>query len=816
MQIVKDKFIQLSIKKQILIGICSVNVLVFVLVTGVLLISSYVIINTVYLDLISYIENEENLQLSEISNLCELQISTTTDLYKLSTQWVSNYKNNLQKYNHLLFDYKNFTNYDETYKDTLLKVPYNAVTTLKTSLENYNRNNNPHITKGVLIYNDKISIDDLNIYFKLVSASKTLITFHKTSMQKMIRNVFISSNEKQIYFSYPNDKLNPNFNDKFYFHGLFTYLEYLFYTYTSTDLNPYNNVTYTNIRKHFYYNPYIFPNIQSLIPYSPFENKNPTYILSEILALSLNYKDIDIKENYTSICDDTQPKSDISSKIKDYTLIVTNGITVTEYVENINVHYTGIKTFVTDRTLRLYSNQTCFSLINLFDFYNNLNGTNSFMKIISEKDMYPQSILDCLIYQKGREKFINAFYSDNSNLNIRRKYIIAILDEMTNNAQSSINITEFSQVQNVGLSQNCQTRQNINTSQLIKMASNVSITDHIDFKNFEFTEVKTSKRFKHKIVKSRTPVDNIFLVNKRMFLTTFTLDIFLFKAQQEIENDFSSLFQLYLGILYSILSYNLVIWSIIMLILFYLLIKVSNSLTKPIINLTKCILDLNSGDADNIEKRKQRLDKINYPDDTTINELFKVCKTLIKGGFSQDNDFAEKNKTLIKNDDITKIVKNNNLIIQERFIYNDSTFESADIFNYVEKKDIFETINDKDGLTNKSINSGNESDSSNQGITLNPIKRSSKKSIGTKYQSKDDLKTNKNCYVKTNSSIIYEPIGYYSIGNIYIERELKEIFNTLRNKLGKGPIFEAFTKLTDKGSKLRTDKAQYKPKKVDD
>ncbi len=116
--------------------------------------------------------------------------------------------------------------------------------------------------------------------------------------------------------------------------------------------------------------------------------------------------------------------------------------------------------------------------------------------------------------------------------------------------------------------------------------------------------------------------------------------------------------------------------------------KVSKDLTTPIENLIKQIKNIGNMTEINsnskYEENIKDLDKINYKDDKDINDMFTLCKDLIKGGFKiVSNRKKEKERINFINswNTISKI-KTNNLKLNESKIEEDYNKSVKNVMNF--------------------------------------------------------------------------------------------------------------------------------------
>jgi hypothetical protein len=213
----------------------------------------------------------------------------------------------------------------------------------------------------------------------------------------------------------------------------------------------------------------------------------------------------------------------------------------------------------------------------------------------------------------------------------------------------------------------------------------------------------------------------------------------------------------------------------------------------------------NAGDAgEEIETSSKKdgqlvLANINFPDDSTINDFFKICKSLIKGGFNDDKLKTNNIKNLNFNnaENYTKLVKYNNYIIQDNLILNSFTNKAASIFTYVDKSQTPQNMNMYKDYDNYSINSNNISLSSDvNNNKLNFVRMATNTNVVTQTGSDKDndshnhsstqIKENNNLKLKNRKllkmfdSESYEPEGYYSVKGILFMPEVKEVIQVVK------------------------------------
>ena len=129
---------------------------------------------------------------------------------------------------------------------------------------------------------------------------------------------------------------------------------------------------------------------------------------------------------------------------------------------------------------------------------------------------------------------------------------------------------------------------------------------------------------------------------------------------------------------------SLILWAIVLLIIMIIVFKISDSISDPIDKLIQSV-SMNNKSSKELNKY---LKNISYKDDSTINDLFVLCKKLIIGGFKREGDEDIQQKKKIKSINAynnISLVKTNNMIINESEIMKG---EKKQEINYFEKSSL--------------------------------------------------------------------------------------------------------------------------------
>jgi len=136
---------------------------------------------------------------------------------------------------------------------------------------------------------------------------------------------------------------------------------------------------------------------------------------------------------------------------------------------------------------------------------------------------------------------------------------------------------------------------------------------------------------------------------------------------------------------------NFLIWLIILLFIFITVLKISHSISDPIDKLIKSVsMSDNKNNLDKENKElKNYLSTISYKDDSTINDLFILCKDIIIGRFKKEDNKKQKIRKVINSYNNISLVKSNNMIIDENEIMEN--MKNKEI-NFFEKQNLNKSI----------------------------------------------------------------------------------------------------------------------------
>ena len=187
----------------------------------------------------------------------------------------------------------------------------------------------------------------------------------------------------------------------------------------------------------------------------------------------------------------------------------------------------------------------------------------------------------------------------------------------------------------------------------------------------------------YKVYQGMYPSDTLNLFTN-VFLNNFiTVNFYfsnLFSSYYDIDNIQKICNVFFKEVLYP----SLILWAVVLFIIMIIVFKISDSISDPIDKLIQSV-SMNNKSSKELNKY---LKNISYKDDSTINDLFVLCKKLIIGGFKREGeeDFQQKKKIKSINAyNNISLVKTNNMIINESEIMKG---EKKQEINYFEKSSL--------------------------------------------------------------------------------------------------------------------------------
>jgi len=631
----RKNFFQLPLQRQIQIGVIGVSLGVCSMIFIILLTSTLILVDLTYKDFSNLIYLKENQQLDQIGLYYDIKSNIISETTKYSIQWIRNFVKNNEIYHDFM------ANMNDIEVEKYLK-------NIDKPINNDDCNSNKLLNNCIFYknYDDALNLSEsaefLN-YLKILTISIPVIQktfsyrFQDNDQNSIFNSLFIYSNKFKtifIYFPEPNIKAEEYFDKNYTLQNFDYYLKYCSKKISETVNNYKESITASNnINELLMKNPeqtYLTLDENLKIP---FYNKEEI-ITSRISTMSFNYKNLDFIE-------DLADSNNIIDIIQgDWTTDLIDKI-ISESIKS----YNGTNLIITDLKNLILSPTGCHYLLKFYEIQNDLkNYTNG------EVPFTPKFINDCIMYPPAKEKFVNLL-------------------------RINTNSTNY---------------------QSIKKKINIPLWN--DRKN---TDEYSNVRFKIHKYSAPDFQTKVFINSFFTFVTRTTQ--YIFKNTKFLENSIHKLWNFFVRIIILILFYNLMIWFLFMIIIIIIVWKVTKDITRPIDRLIEEVTKLGGGVTNNDEEKENDVktedeaiptnqkgydEEITYPDDEDINEMFKICESLIKGGFTEYSNTnitkKEDEANLLLSYNNIAFVKSNDLIILEDFIEYHAT-NNKSIFSW--KKD---------------------------------------------------------------------------------------------------------------------------------
>jgi len=205
----------------------------------------------------------------------------------------------------------------------------------------------------------------------------------------------------------------------------------------------------------------------------------------------------------------------------------------------------------------------------------------------------------------------------------------------------------------------------------------------------EEKDQKLAKNLKsYKIYQGMYPLDTLNTYSS-IFYNNFVSVNFYFNSYFSNFVDTKNIQDMCIIFFKQVLYPSLILWFFVLLIISIIVFKISHSISDPI---DKLIQSVSMSNKSSKELNKY-LKNISYKDDSTINDLFVLCKKLIIGGFKKEGEGEAHHKTKFKSINAynnISLVKTNNMIINESEIMKG---EKNQGINYFEKVNISKSNN---------------------------------------------------------------------------------------------------------------------------
>jgi hypothetical protein len=681
MEFVKRKFLLLDIQGQIQFGILTVSSCVGILVFSMLVLYSFVIINLSYFNVMETIDQMENKGIQAVSLFFDTNLSVNGDISKIGMQWLNNIIANLENYEVLPYIpneeiRKYFITQNNYSSDDLLRCKSLEINCFY--FNNFDKDFNLNSKFIQTLYHTKPFLDIL-LNFRSVNLKQT----------KIFDKISIYSNTLKSSFYYPFN-VEPNLNFNFLtFKNYMTFLatDYMKKLNTALDQKSLNNAYLTEYNLNIVKNRNLKQIIESTPAVSIFDysTNNTLYSLyhnktTADRTFSIKFKNGHSEKNYFNNSNRTLTMFPTPYEILDHSFFFLVGdwtYDISHAVQSDTYsHFPDVKALYTYSVTAnevLLTGKSCEYFRKLYLLNNPEIKVNFF-----EKLNYTSTILQCFGHPSAQEAI---------------NYLIKIPEWLSNNYKRKLKYPII---------------------------------------NFYGESPLKETGINYKIFKYHYPEKFGLNTLGSEFMHFNSFFIYLFKNTRYTEIQSNLVFFKFTAIMIAIIIVNFIIWMFILLIIFFLTKKISKDLTLPIQDLIFHVTNIGlSQDLTNQTSTYdyiRDLENIKYQDDDIINDMFEICKDLIKGGFI----LKDKNKKFDYGLDSHFIfcinnvscIKTNNLKIDEVFIDRDYNEHVKNVFNFTPMKIIlikdakkedfikFELISDFEGEAEGSINENENEESS--------------------------------------------------------------------------------------------------------
>ena len=595
MNIVKKKYLTLSIHNQIQIGIISVSLSMAFLVIIFLFFCSFILLNMIYLDYRKLLENTEDKSLDKVLEFNDLNFNALKDFSKDGIQYIRNMYENVKRRDDIFnisFIKKNYSRYLKPYGIGDIDCNSNTIDSI------YN----------CISYDNSIISDNLNellnhLFFTFPFFRKAMDQrYLKINNNSLYDNIIIYRNNSNSVISYPFSNLSINLTKEDINNKIVYFSNEVSKTYNKiNDLNNTFNqgknmlLNYSDIYQLFHNCPILNFPISNFSDYKPIDN-----FLTFSFAFNKNVTNLTMNDKNTFENVIVAKSSiDLINTIMSNNYMILNGTT-------------SILTFY-DQNQTIITNFTCQRLKKI------QNST----EFLNNNTLY--NISDCILDDTYKEQFTQDFLNDTTFGSIKRKWKRTIV-------------------------------------------------------KYQYSDIP------FKIFRSFSPDLYVKNLTSSNYFYSFYSILYVFKNPEVMIKNSDFIYYQIIMILFQICYVVFTVWNVIILIITFLLYTVTINLSTPIKKLIELIVYMGNDDT---EKINMELEKINYPDDNEIDDFFKLCKNLVKGGFKKEIVNQVNMKFLSLAQFNISFVKINNIIIDETLL-NKVYSNDFLIFNYPSQKELEE------------------------------------------------------------------------------------------------------------------------------
>jgi hypothetical protein len=624
MEIVKQKYLKLSIHRQIQAGVASVTLCVCFLVLFMMILNCFILLNMSYEELLIFLEIREDHQVEELGLYVDSLMCALAIKIKITTQVIRDFVENMKRQPDFVNEMVNLDVNRYMANISQIGLINSQMTSGQTILykflsEDFSNNEKFILLSKILA----ISIPVINRMFK--------DRYFGLTDTPMFYNFYMLSNEFNTIFYYAPDlpsllKFNTQYNLTYFKAHTDHTIKYSYLTYTNQTLLLNNPAKIKDTYKLFDTNPFYKSTVLSDTMKFPYINnwKQFNVIIS---ATSIRFK-----QNFKNLTSEVLLNQ---KNVQDY-MVTDFSPNFLELYSSVSVQkFKGIYFLITNFIDLIITPTNCNYLLKFYRIYNQQN-----ILAKDEKFYYPS---DCFKYKGTPEKFGDLFKPEIIQVGSKRKAMLTV--------------------------------------------ANNFLGDPIKFKILRLLSPDFS---------TRSIFDSNFIFNLRLYIYIFKSERPGSSIQKKIYNSY------YLAMILCLLI-NLAIWIITIIIIIILQYKITYRISKPINYLVKQVTALGEDTQreNNQEvtletssiKTKNSLNLLSFPYDKDIDDLFTICKMLIKGGLvdeshhhgSNSQNRCKKLKMINFAYNNISIIKTNNLIIKEDKISNKTSKTELQIFHYKAK-----------------------------------------------------------------------------------------------------------------------------------
>jgi hypothetical protein len=590
-----NRFLKLSIHRQVQVGIIGVSLSVCLSVLCLLFFNTFLLINLAYTDIVQVLNFKEDQYIENCAMNLDSQVVILFELGKQNVQvlrnFIQNNKRNQDFVNNLanmdiptsgntICDYKNLcANYKILIPEALVYPQPSFQLQLK-------------IVKSILPLLDRIY--------------KTRFFEKKYTAQPLFEEVSIMDNVHNAIFFYPNFTLDDSYNITKFKKSIAVLTNI-----TSTLYNP-QMISSNMIADPFNLNKTMAttPFISALIPgvhYElPYNDKNLFQGLlfstfSSLYKQAGTYDNVKLA-NYTNIIDIVLGNWRVN--------------TLDYYTQENAIKFKGLRILGTraDNSIALNS-ITCNMFRSLYNFQNNLTVPSAVLPMLA----------DCFLYDKGNSTFFKVFGITNST------------DYLYHERRARIPL----------------------------------INNYLDTGSDD-------QGIEYKVFRYFFPYITTKITIKSNFYFNINFMVYFLQDQSHMRYKQTFLFYKATSVIIMAMFYSWTLWYLVLLAIGIILIRTIDKISNPINSLIQYVTC--SFGQEGTQPQKLSIDNIEFKDDSDINDLFQICRSLIKGGFSEEIVLANSDNGLNAYNNIS-YVKSNNLIIQEDIIES-QTEDANNLFRY--------------------------------------------------------------------------------------------------------------------------------------